>query len=93
MVTEVSAAQVGQFDVTTENLTFSMNPDATASQSISMNNPGTGGTDFYVVPSYDIPNPNPASTGVVDMHYYMDEPFTFVYIPGLFLTASSPSKT
>ncbi|MBR4911294.1 MAG: T9SS type A sorting domain-containing protein [Bacteroidales bacterium] len=78
IVTEVSAAQVGQFAVTTENLTFSMNPDATASQTFEMSNPGTGGTDFNVIVTYDIPNPNPASTGVVDMHYYMDEPYTYV---------------
>ena len=78
VVTELSAALVGEFDVDAENLTFSMNPDATASQTITLNNPGTGGTDFYVMPTYEIPNPNPASTGVVDMHYYMDEPFTFV---------------
>ena len=78
IVTEVSAAQVGQFAVTTENLTFSMNPDATASHTFEMSNPGTGGTDFNVIVTYDIPNPNPASTGVVDMHYYMDEPYTYV---------------
>ena len=78
IVTEVSAAQVGQFAVTTENLTFSMNPEATASQTFEMSNPGTGGTDFNVIVTYDIPNPNPASTGVVDMHYYMDEPYTYV---------------
>ena len=78
VVTELSAALVGEFDVDVENLTFSMNPDATASQTITLNNPGTGGTDFYVMATYDITNPNPASTGVVDMHYYMDEPFTFV---------------
>ena len=78
VVTELSAALVGEFAVDAENLTFSMNPDATASQTITLNNPGTGGTDFYVMATYDITNPNPASTGVVDMHYYMDEPFTFV---------------
>lgn len=78
VVTEVSAAQVGEFDVNTENLTFSMNPDATASQSFEMSNPGTGGTDFSVIVTYDIPNPNPASTGVVDMHYYLDDPYTYV---------------
>ncbi len=78
VVTEVSAALVGQFAVDAENLTFSMNPNGTASQSFTMNNPGTGSTDYYVVTTYDIPNPNPASTGVVDQHYYQDEPYTFV---------------
>ena len=78
VVTEVSAALVGQFAVDAENLTFSMNPDGTASQTFTMNNPGTGGTDYYVLTTYDIPNPNPASTGVNDMHYYLDEPYTAV---------------
>lgn len=78
VVTEVSAAQVGGFAVNIENLSFSMNPNATASQSFEMNNPGTGSTDYYVVTTYDIPNPNPASTGVVDMHYYLDDPYTAV---------------
>ncbi len=78
IVTEVSAAQVGQFAVTTENLTFSMNPDATASQSFEMSNPGTGGTDFNTVVTYNIPNPNPTSTGVTDLQYYLDNPYTYV---------------
>lgn len=78
VVTEISAAQVGEFAVNTENLSFSMNPDATASQSFEMSNPGTGGTDFKVIVTYDIPNPNPASTGVTDMHYYLEEPYTYV---------------
>ena len=78
VVTEVSAAQVGQFAVDAESLTFSLNPNLTASQSFTMSNPGTGSTDYYVVATYDIPNPNPASTGVTDMHYYQDEPYTSV---------------
>ena len=78
VVTELSAALVGQFAVDAENLAFSMNPDGTASQTFTMNNPGTGGTDYYVITTYDIPNPNPTSTGVVDMHYYLDDPYTSV---------------
>ena len=78
IVTEVSAAQVGQFAVDAESLTFSLNPNLTASQSFTMNNPGTGGTNFYVIPTYDIPNPNPASTGMTDMHYFQDDPYTSV---------------
>lgn len=77
-VTEVSAALIGEFDVNTESIAFSMNPDATASESLAMSNPGTYGTDFHLVPTYDIPNPNPTSTGVTDLHYYLDEPYTFV---------------
>ena len=78
VVTEVSAAQVGEFAVDAESLTFSLNPNSTASQSFTMSNSGTGSTDYYVLATYDIPNPNPASTGVVDMHYYLDEPYTYV---------------
>ena len=78
VVTEVSAALVGQFAVDAENLTFSMNPNGTASQTFTMSNPGTGSTDYYVVTTYDIPNPNPTSTGAVDMHYYVDDPYTSV---------------
>ena len=78
VVTEVSAAQVGQFAVDAESLTFSLNPNLTASQSFTMSNPGTGGTDYNVVVTYDIPNPNPTSTGVLDQHYYQADPVTFV---------------
>ena len=78
VVTEVSAALVGQFAVTTENLNFSMAPNTTGSQNVTMNNPGTGGTDYYTVVSYNIPNPNTTSTGVADLKYYVDDPYTFV---------------
>ena len=78
VVTELSAALIGEFVVDAENLIFSMNPDGTASQSFTMRNPGTGSTDFNVVTTYDITNPNPTSTGGVNMKYYLDEPYTFV---------------
>ena len=78
VVTEVSAAQVGQFAVDAENLFFSMNPDGTASQTFTLRNPGTGGVDFAVIPTYTITNPNTTSTGVTDLHYYMDEPYTAI---------------
>ena len=78
VVTEVSAALVGQFTVTTENLNFSMAPNTTSSQNVTMNNPGTGGTEFYTVTTYSIPTPNTTSTGVADLKYYVDDPYTFV---------------
>ena len=78
VVTEVSAALVGEFAVSPTSLNFSMNPGATASQAVTLSNPGTGGTDFYTLATYNIPNPNPASTGVVNMNYYLDDPYTFV---------------
>lgn len=78
VVTEVSAALVGQFAVTTENLNFSMAPNTTGSQNVTMTNPGTGGTEFYTVATYSIPTPNTTSTGVADLKYYVDDPYTFV---------------
>lgn len=78
VVTEVSAALIGEFDVQTENLNFTMNPNATASETVAMSNPGTGGTDFYIITTYDIPNPNPATTGVTNLQYYLDDPYTYV---------------
>ena len=77
-VTEVSAALIGEFAVTPESLNFVQNPDETASQTITLGNPGTGGTDFYTRVTYDIPNPNPTSTGETDLHYYLDDPYTYV---------------
>ena len=47
-----------------------------------MSNPGTGGTEFYTVTTYDIPNPNPASTGVTDLHYYLEDPYTAIGFNG-----------
>ena len=78
VVTEVSAALVGQFAVTTENLNFSMAPNTTSSQNVTMTNPGTGGTEFYTVATYSIPTPNTTSTGVADLKYYVDDPYTYV---------------
>ena len=83
VVTEVSAALVGEFAVSPTSLEFVVNHGTptggqTASQTVTLSNPGTGGTDFYTLATYDIPNPNPASTGVVDMNYYLDDPYTFV---------------
>ena len=78
VVTEVSAALVGEFDVPTESLNFSMNPNNTSSQSLTMSNPGTGGTDFYTMVTYDIPNPNPTPTTETSLQYYLDDPYTYV---------------
>lgn len=78
VVTELSAALVGEFSVPTENVNLSLNPNSTTTGTVTMNNPGTGGTDFRIVTTYDIPNPNPASTGEVEMQYYQDDPYTYV---------------
>lgn len=78
IVTEVSAALVGEFDVTPTSLTFSMNPDANSSQSLALSNPGTGGTDYYTMVTYDIPNPNTTPTTETELQYYLDDPYTCV---------------
>ncbi len=70
VVTEVSAAQFGAFEVSPESMMLGVASDTTASEPIFMGNPGEGVTKFRVVPTYDIPNPNPTSTGVTDLHYY-----------------------
>ena len=77
-VTEVSAALVGEFAVNTESLSISANPNATATGTVELNNPGGAGTDFYVIPTYDIPNPNPTSTGETNLQYYLDDPYTYI---------------
>ena len=82
VVTEVSAALVGQFAVTPNNLNFTLHTGETASQTITLSNPGTGGTDFYTVPTYIITNPNTTSTGETDLHYYLDEPYTAIGFTG-----------
>jgi hypothetical protein len=79
VVTEVSAAQFGEFEVTPENLILNMAPNTTAAEPIVMGNPGEAATHFRVVPTYDIPNPDPTSTGVTDLHYYMGQiPYTSI---------------
>lgn len=78
VVTEVSAALVGQFAVTPENLAFSMAPNTTASQTVALSNPGTGGTDFYTIATYNIPNPNTTPTTETTLKYYLDDPYTYV---------------
>lgn len=78
VVTEFSAAQVGQFSVPTESVNVSTNPNSTSIETVTLSNPGTAGLDFLVVPTFDIPNPNPAPTGEVNMQYSDFEPYTFL---------------
>ena len=70
VVTEISPAQFGEFEISPENLMLNMASNSTAAEPIVMSNPGEAATKFRVVPTYDIPNPNPTSTGVTDLHYY-----------------------
>ena len=78
VVTEVSAALVGEFDVATEELDFATPPQSTASQTVTMTNPGTGSTNFYLITTYDIPNPNTTPTGETNLQYHTGDPFTSV---------------
>ena len=78
VVTEVSAALIGEFSVNTESLSLTANPNTSTTGTVELGNTGTGGTDFYVIPTYDIPNPNPASTGETNLQYYLDDPYTYV---------------
>ena len=78
VVTELSAALVGEFEVSPETLMVYMNPNTMASEPFVMGNPGTGGTDFYIVPTYVIPNPDPTPTTETQLQYYLDDPYTTV---------------
>ena len=68
-VTELSAAQIGEFAISSEGIHVSMNLGDTTTESFTMNNAGNGVTDFRVVTTYNIPNPNPTSTGVHTIKY------------------------
>lgn len=78
VVTELSAALVGEFEVSPETMMVYMNPNSTASEPFVMGNPGTGGTDFYITPTYVIPNPDPTPTAETQLKYYLDDPYTYV---------------
>jgi hypothetical protein len=78
VVTEVSAALVGEFAVTPADLSFSMGPNTIESQPLTLSNPGTGGTDFYTIATYNIPNPNTTPTTETVLKYYLDDPYTYV---------------
>lgn len=78
VVTEVSAALVGEFVATPDNLLYAFPPQNTESQTVTMSNPGTGGVDYYIMTTYDIPNPNSTPTVETELGYYMGDPYTFV---------------
>ena len=80
VVTEFNAALVGEFSVPTESVTLSLTPDATPTGTVTMTNPGDGNTSYYIVPTYDIPSPNPTSTGVTDLQYYHDNFLLYNFI-------------
>ncbi|MCR4964500.1 MAG: T9SS type A sorting domain-containing protein [Bacteroidales bacterium] len=82
VVTEVSAALVGEFAVAAESVNFNVDPNSTASSSVTMSNPGTGITNYYAMVTYEIPNPNPTSTGETDLHYYLGDPYTAIGFNG-----------
>ena len=81
VVTELSAALIGEFSVPTESIDLSLNPNTTTSGTVEMNNIGTAGIDYRIVPTYDIPNPNPTPTTETSLEYYFlddETPYTNV---------------
>lgn len=78
VVTEISAALIGEFSVATEDVTLFLSPGDSPMGTVTMTNPGNSSTDFQIIPVYDIPNPNPASTGETQLQYYQGNPVTFL---------------
>lgn len=62
-VTEMSAALIGEFVVSPTTLSTTLAPNTTGALSIDFSNPGTNVTDYKIVTTYDIPNPDNTSTG------------------------------
>ena len=69
-VTEVSAAQIGQFVVNPETLSANLEPETSATLNLNFNNPGTGSTDYKIITTYDIPNPDTTSTGMIGLSWW-----------------------
>lgn len=72
VVTEVSAALVSQFVVTPDTLWATMAPNETTTLNLNLSNPGTDATDFRIVTTYDIPNPDTTSTDYEYLQYCGD---------------------
>lgn len=71
-VTEVNAALVGKFEVTPDTLQANMAPDDSCTLNLRLTNPGTMHTNYRIVPTYDIPNPDMTSTGASVLRYCSD---------------------
>jgi len=71
-VTEVSAALVGEFAVNPTTLSTSLAPNTTGTLDLNFSNPGTNSTEYKIVTTYDIPNPDPTSTGGTQLAYCTD---------------------
>ena len=76
-VTEVSAALVGEFAVNPTTLSTSLAPNTTGTMTTEFSNSGTAATDYKIVATYDIPNPNTTSTGGTQLAYCTD-PTTYI---------------
>ncbi|MBR4136620.1 MAG: T9SS type A sorting domain-containing protein [Bacteroidales bacterium] len=69
VVTEVSAALVGHFAVNPEtpiNVSFGVDG---GTSTVEVSNPGDAPINYRIVPTYEITNVNPASTGVDTLSY------------------------
>lgn len=69
VVTELNAALVGQFSASTEQLFTNLGPDESGTLNLTLSNDGTASTDYQIVTTYDIPNPDPTPTDTTFLHY------------------------
>ncbi len=76
-VTELSAALVGEFAVSPNTLSATLAPNTTGTLSLDFTNPGTNLTEYKIVTTYDIPNPDNTSTGETPM-MHCDQPETTI---------------
>lgn len=71
-VTELSAALVGEFVVNPTALSATLAPNTTGTLAPEFSNPGTDATEYQIVTTYDILNPDMTSTGETNMMYCSD---------------------
>ena len=71
-VTEVSAAAVGHFAVTPGTLSADLGPNESTALNLNFSNDGNAATGYQIITTYDIPNPDTTSTGLVNMQYCGD---------------------
>lgn len=71
-VTEVSAAAVGHFAVNPETLSANLGPNESTVLNLNFSNDGSAATDYQIITTYDIPNPDSTSTGMVNLQYCYD---------------------
>lgn len=74
VVTELNAALIGEFAVSPDSLYTTIAPDASDNLSLTLSNPGTGTTDYLILPTYDIPDPVISDVNPVELqHFYFSD--------------------